>query len=106
MNIKLNVTNKIIKVKNFNVSVVIPALNAEDYLPGLLEKIESQTLIPKEIVIVDSSLSKKTADIIEKWKGSIPIIYQRVDFAYPGHARNIGVDCHLSPEDVTGLELP
>ena len=81
-----------VKVKNFNISVVIPALNAEDYLPGLLEKIESQTLIPKEIIIVDSSLSKKTADIIEKWKGSIPIIYQRVDFAYPGHARNIGVE--------------
>ena len=54
---------------NFNISVVIPALNAEDYLPGLLEKIESQNLLPKEIVIVDSSLSKKTADIIEKWKG-------------------------------------
>ena len=27
-----------VKVKNFNISVVIPALNAEDYLPGLLEK--------------------------------------------------------------------
>ena len=104
-----------VKVKNFNISVVIPALNAEDYLPGLLEKIESQTLIPKEIVIVDSSLSKKTADIIEKWKGSIPIIYQRVDFAYPGHARNIGVelakeewiafiDCRTFP-DCDWLEL-
>ena len=104
-----------VKVKNFNISVVIPALNAEDYLPGLLEKIESQTLIPKEIVIVDSSLSKKTADIIEKWKGSIPIIYQRVDFAYPGHARNIGVelakeewiafiDCRMIP-DCDWLEL-
>ena len=28
-----------VKVKNFNISVVIPALNAEDYLPSLLEKI-------------------------------------------------------------------
>lgn len=104
-----------VKVKNFNISVVIPALNAEDYLPSLLEKIESQTLIPKEIVIVDSSLSKKTADIIEKWQGSIPIIYQRVDFAYPGHARNIGVelakeewiafiDCRMIP-DCDWLEL-
>jgi glycosyltransferase involved in cell wall biosynthesis len=104
-----------VKVVNCSISVVIPALNAEDYLPGLLEKIESQTLLPKEIVIVDSSLSKKTADIIEKWKGSIPIIYQRVDFAYPGHARNIGVglakeewiafiDCRMIP-DCNWLEL-
>ena len=86
---------------NFNISVVIPALNAEDYLPSLLEKIESQTLLPKEIVIVDSSLSKKTADIIEKWKGSIPIIYHRVDFAYPGHARNIGIE--LAKEEWIGF---
>ena len=104
-----------IKVLNFNISVVIPALNAEDYLPGLLEKIESQTLMPKEIVIVDSSLSKKTADFLEKYKSAIPIKYQRVDFAYPGHARNIGVglakeewiafiDCRTIP-DCNWLEL-
>ena len=34
-----------VKVKNFNISVAIPVLNAEDYLPGLLEKIESLTVV-------------------------------------------------------------
>ncbi len=79
------------KAVNFNISVVIPALNAEDYLPLLLKSIEAQTLLPKEIVIIDSSPSNRTADIMEKWQGTIPIVYERVDFAYPGHARNIGV---------------
>lgn len=79
------------KVVNFNISVVIPGLNAEAYLPALLKSIEAQTLLPKEIVIIDSSPSNRMADIIEKWKGPIPIGYERVDFAYPGHARNIGV---------------
>jgi len=75
----------------FNISVVIPALNAEEHLPLLLKKIDAQTLVPNEIVIVDSSPSTRTAGIVEAWKGPIPIVYEKVDFAYPGHARNIGV---------------
>ncbi len=75
-----------------NISIVIPALDAEDYLPPLLTSIEAQTLLADEIVIVDSSLSSKTADLLRKWKGPIPIVCKRVDFAYPGHARNIGVN--------------
>ena len=53
--------------------------------------------------------------VLNKWKGAIPIIYQRVVFAYPGHARNIGVelakeewiafiDCRMIP-DCDCLEL-
>ncbi len=109
----------LVKITDFNISLVIPALNAEVYLPGLLEKIETQTLLPKEIIIVDSSKSNNTADIIKNWRGVIPIIYQKVDFAYPGHARNIGIklakedwiafiDCRMLPIpdwlEITALE--
>lgn len=76
---------------NFDISVVIPALNAEEYLPALLKSIEAQTLLPKEIVIIDSSRTDRTAEIVETWKGIVPVNYHKVDFAYPGHARNIGV---------------
>ncbi len=75
---------------NFNTSVVIPALNAEEFLPDLLNNIEEQTLLPKEIIIIDSSASNRTFDMLKKWEGTIPIIYRKLDFAYPGHARNIG----------------
>ena len=75
----------------FDISVVIPALNGEEYLPILLKSIEAQTLLPNEIIVVDSSPSNRTADILEKWEGPIPIVLERLAFAYPGCARNVGV---------------
>ncbi len=80
------------RVTNLDISVVIPALNAENYLPVLIRSIEAQTLLPKEIVIVDSSSSDKTTDIVSEWKGPISIVHKKVDLAYPGKARNIGVE--------------
>jgi len=100
---------------NFNISVVIPALNAADYLPLLLKSIQAQTLLPKEIIVIDSSPSNTAADITYQWKDIIPILYHKVDFAYPGHARNLGVklakcewiafiDCRTIP-DCDWLEI-
>lgn len=79
------------KLQDFNISVVIPAFQAERHLPLLLGKIQAQTLLPKEIVVVDSSPTSSTADLLANWKGPIPIVYKRVEFSYPGHARNVGV---------------
>lgn len=79
------------KLQDFHISVVIPAFQAERHLPLLLEKIQAQTLLPKEIVVVDSSPSSSTADLLANWNGPIPIVYKRVEFSYPGHARNVGV---------------
>ena len=73
------------------ISVVIPALNAAPYLPRLLEQVESQTLLPGEIIVVDSSADRATEAVVRDWQGSIPLIYHRIGFAYPGHARNAGV---------------
>lgn len=77
---------------DFNISVVIPSLDARDYLPPLLGSIEAQTLAPKEIVIVDSGPKTGTADLIDRWQGPITIVYRHVEFAYPGRARNLGVE--------------
>lgn len=74
-----------------DITVVIPALDAAPYLPKLLRMVERQTVHPREIVIVDSSPGDETASLIASWRGPLPIVYQRVDFAFPGHARNIGV---------------
>jgi glycosyltransferase involved in cell wall biosynthesis len=73
------------------ISVVIPALDAADHLAELLRAVESQTLPPREVVLVDSSRSDRTEKLIRSWRGRIPVIYRRVGFAYPGHARNLGV---------------
>ena len=80
------------KLQDFNISVVIPAFQAERYLPLLLEKIQAQTLLPKEIVVVDSSPTSSTSSLLAGWTGPIPIIQKKVEFSYPGHARNIGVE--------------
>lgn len=42
------------------VSVVIPTLNEEDYLPTLLESIETQTLAPLETLVVDAGSTDRT----------------------------------------------
>ena len=66
-------------------------LNAEAYLPELFASLDRQTLPPAEIILVDSSSSDHTAKIVRARKGPIPIVHKKVDFAYPGRARNIGV---------------
>ncbi len=73
------------------VSIIIPCLNAESYIPILLKSIEAQTYLPNEIIIIDSSTSGKTGEIISNWPALVPIIYKRVDLSMPGHARNTGV---------------
>ena len=79
------------EIWDMDISVVIPALNAEKYLPILLRSIERQTFLPKEIIVVDSSSSSKTCDILSDWSGPIPIVLKKTDLAFPGKARNIGV---------------
>ena len=76
---------------HMEISVVIPALNAAAYLPRLLERIEAQTFPPREIIVVDSSRNSETEEVVRNWQGTIPVLYQRLGFAYPGHARNAGV---------------
>lgn len=74
------------------ISIVIPALNAEQFISTLLDHIEKQTFLPKEVIIVDSSQTDTTENIIKTYNSSFPIIYKKLAFAYPGYARNIGVD--------------
>lgn len=45
------------------VSIVIPALNEEAYLPGLLEAIHQQTRSPLEVIVADAGSSDRTVEI-------------------------------------------
>jgi glycosyltransferase involved in cell wall biosynthesis len=49
-------------------------------------------VLPNEIVIVDSSSSDDVKGFVEQYTGTVPVIYHREKKAYPGKARNIGVD--------------
>src|SRR5213594_3233141 len=49
------------------IAVVIPALNEESALPGLLEALLNQTLLPDEILVVDADSTDGTVEIVQKW---------------------------------------
>jgi len=76
----------------FDICVVIPVQNNEKYLSEIFQGIENQSLLPREIMIVDSSSNNKMSYLINEWNGTIPIKYIKIDSAYPGDARNIGVE--------------
>ncbi len=69
------------------VSIVLPTLNAEAYLPALLKAAFSQRLEPKEILVVDSGSTDGTLRIAATHERVrvVPI----EDFSH-GKARNIG----------------
>lgn len=70
-----------------DVSIVLPTLNAEAYLPALMKAIFSQRLEPREILVVDSGSTDGTLRIAEAQKRVhvVPI----EDFSH-GKARNVG----------------
>jgi len=75
-----------------NICVVIPVQNNEKYLSAIFQGIENQSLLPREIMIVDSSTDNKISNLINEWNGKIPVKHTKIASAYPGDARNIGVD--------------
>jgi rhamnosyltransferase len=69
------------------ISVIIPTLNAEEQIHGLLISLKNQS-VPCEIILIDSSssdLTVRTADSL----GAKSIIIRREDFDH-GRTRNLG----------------
>jgi len=67
---------------NPEISIVVPTLdNFQDYYL-LVKSINQQTLLPKEIVIADSSSSDEIQESISTIDSKVPIIYLRVGRAY------------------------
>lgn len=51
------------KLNNAKISVIIPTLNAGKNIRALLNKLLEQTIIPDEIIVIDSSSADNTKDI-------------------------------------------
>jgi glycosyltransferase involved in cell wall biosynthesis len=74
------------------VSVVIPIKDEEESLPALLESLRAQTRPPDEIVIVDGGSTDRSPEILARAAAEDPrLVVVRVERAYPGTGRNIGV---------------
>ena len=63
-------------------SVIIPTLDNFRDIEEIIPSISAQTLLPKEIVVVDSSASNKIQAGIDKIESKVPVIYLRVGRAY------------------------
>ncbi|MCS7297489.1 MAG: glycosyltransferase [Bacteroidia bacterium] len=69
------------------VSVVIPARNEAHNIARLVESLRTQTHPPAEIIVVDAGSEDGTAQVAAAAGARV----LRVDRAYPGQARNIGI---------------
>lgn len=72
-------------------SVVIPTLNEEKFLPGLLEDLQKQKEKDFEVIVVDSLSKDKTDLVVSQYKKLLPINFiQKKGNISQG--RNIGAD--------------
>ncbi len=62
------------------VSVIIPTYNAQRYIKALLESLQSQIVIPNEIILIDSSSNDKTVEIASKFDNVQIIPIDHEDF--------------------------
>jgi glycosyltransferase involved in cell wall biosynthesis len=71
-----------------SVSIIIPTLNEEKYLPKLLESIKNQTVQPQEVIVSDSDSKDKTVEIAKKFKCNI--VEEKSLEGSPAKGRNMG----------------
>ena len=55
-----------------NISIVIPALNEENYLPHLLTSLTKQTKRDFEVIVVDGSSTDKTVEVARSFASRLP----------------------------------
>lgn len=74
----------------FDISVVIPAYNAEKWIGRAIESVLNQTIVPAEILVVDDGSTDGTAQAIEEYGSRVRYIYQ--ENAGCAAARNRGIE--------------
>jgi len=70
------------------VSIIIPTLNEEKYLPKLLQSIKNQTIKPDEIIVSDARSKDKTREVAKAF--GCKVIEEKPPKSGPGKGRNTG----------------
>tara|TARA_B100001173_G_scaffold312513_1_gene334285 strand:+ start:3051 stop:4217 length:1167 start_codon:yes stop_codon:yes gene_type:complete len=73
------------------ISVIIPTYNFVEVTKEVIEATLTQSYLPKEIIIIDSSESNAIEVMIGNLNSDIPVVYKKVTKLFPGEARNKGV---------------
>jgi len=66
-----------------SISVVIPTLDNPEAVKKVINSLNNQTLLPKEILICDSSSKKEIEGLVKTIESTIEIKYFRVGKAFP-----------------------
>lgn len=72
-------------------SVVIPCLNEEHFLPFLLKNLNSQTYSNFEVIVVDGHSDDKTAQVTKNFPSKYPLKLYNTTVRNVGFQRNLGV---------------
>jgi len=80
-------------MREFKVSVVVPIRDEEKTIGVLLDSLYAQTRPPDEVILVDGGSTDRTLRIVQDYiDGGCPIRLVRAQDAYPGEARNLGIE--------------
>jgi glycosyltransferase involved in cell wall biosynthesis len=76
------------------VSVIVPALNEEQSIVGLLEALAGQTLRPAEIVVADGGSIDRTRELVREFRGrsTVPVVLVETERGLPGRNRNLAIE--------------
>lgn len=80
-----------------DLAIIIPTLNEEHFIGRLLDSIISQSVMPKELVIVDAYSKDKTIAEIKKRQKKFNIQYFRIPRSTISRQRNFGVKKTTAP---------
>ncbi len=74
------------------ITVVIAAYNAAPFLDVTFQSISWQTLLPREVILIDDASEDETSRVVERWIGKLPItcITNQTNLGV-GASRNIGL---------------
>src|SRR5688572_1847674 len=72
-----------------SISVIVTVLNEEDTVEALLNALLQQTVLPKEVVIVDGGSDDNTWNMLEIWKKKSELPFTLLTTQKPGN-RSVG----------------
>lgn len=82
-----------------NVTVIVPAYQAEDFLAKTLATVANQTKLPRELIVIDDGSTDATCDVVESFAiahAELSVRLLREAHRGPGAARNAGVRAAVS----------
>lgn len=98
------------KTNNTTVAVVIPTLYRSQYLERVLQLLETQTVVPNEVLVIDQAAPEEIdRAMYSRFTGKLPLRVYHLDVRSQSAARNWGVrlstsDIYISVDDDTEFD--